>query len=134
MFATTMQTAMVRGVETPAAAFAETVDVFGLLCWLHRDQLIAKICEQLDEVADDAEALSQQQREEAEAQITGDMLAVERSESGLIWHADAKGDVIDFRADTSAQAVLGVRIVTAPRVAAGTSVGYAYDLIASGRR
>ena len=134
-FVTTMQIGAVRNAGVPgAAAFTETPDAFGLLCWLFRDQLLARINEQLDEIADDGEALSEQQRQEAEATITGDTLAVERSECGLIWHADAKGEVIDFRADTTAQAVLGVRIVTAPRVEAGTSVGYAYDLIASGRQ
>jgi hypothetical protein len=44
-----------------------------------------------------------------------DALMIERSECSLIWHADAKGELIDFRSDTTAQAVLGVRLVTAPR-------------------
>jgi hypothetical protein len=57
----------------------------------------------LDEVADDQAALSQQQREEAEAQIMADALMIERAECSVIWHAEAKGEVIDFRADTSPQ-------------------------------
>jgi hypothetical protein len=66
-------------------------------------------------VADDKAALSQQQREEMEAQISSDMLAIERAECALIWHAEANGEVIDFRSDTSPVAVLGVRLITAPR-------------------
>jgi hypothetical protein len=44
-----------------------------------------------------------------------DALMIERSECSLIWHAEAKGELIDFRSDTTAQAVLDVRLVTTPR-------------------
>jgi hypothetical protein len=39
-------------------------------------------------------------RQEQEAEISGDMLAIERAECNLIWTAEAQGEVIDFRADT----------------------------------
>jgi hypothetical protein len=79
-------------------------------------------------------ALSQQQREEAEAQIGSDMLMIERAEIACIWAAEAQGEIIDFRADTSPQAVIGVRLVNQPRVnGSGTSAGHAFDLI-GGRR
>jgi hypothetical protein len=134
LFATTMQTAMVRGMETPAAAFSETTDTFGLLCWLFKDQMLAKINAALDEAADDKAALSREQREEMEARISGDMLAVERSECALIWAAESDGEVFDFRADTSPLAVLGLTLVTAPRVAAsGSSWQHALDIVGAGR-
>jgi hypothetical protein len=50
-----------------------------------------------------------------EPRISSDMLAIERAECALIWYAEANGEVIDFRSDTSPMAVLGVRLVTAPR-------------------
>jgi hypothetical protein len=43
-----------------------------------------------------------------EAEISTSVLMIERSECSLIWAAEAKGEVIDFRATTSPQAVLGV--------------------------
>ena len=48
-----------------------------------RDQLLAKINAGFDEIADERLALSQAQREEAEAGIRADMLATERSECSL---------------------------------------------------
>ncbi|WP_338305172.1 hypothetical protein, partial [Bradyrhizobium ottawaense] len=69
---------------------------------------LAKINAGFDGIADDKQALDQRQREEAEGQIGADMLAAERAECALIWHAAAKGEVIDFRPTTSPQAVLGV--------------------------
>ena len=63
-----------------------------LVCsaWLLRDQLLAKTNAGFDEIADDKVALSQAQREEAEARIRADMLATERSECSLIWIAESR--------------------------------------------
>ena len=70
-FPTMTLTSMVRGVEAPgAAAFTETTDVFGTLCWLFKDQMLAKISAALDEAADDKAALSQQQRKQMFAEIS----------------------------------------------------------------
>jgi hypothetical protein len=77
-FPTMTLSSLVRG-EKPALAFIETTDTLGLLCWLFKDQLLSKISAGLDDVADDKAALSQQQREEMEAQISSDMLAIERA-------------------------------------------------------
>jgi hypothetical protein len=100
---------MVHGVETPAMGFTEAADSVGLMCYLFSDQLLAKINAGIDAVSDDKAALNEKQRAEMEAQIMADALVIERSEGALIWHAEAKGEVIDFRSDTSPQAVLGVR-------------------------
>jgi hypothetical protein len=135
-FPMVMSSSLVRGIDTPALAFSETVDALGVMCWLFKEQMLAKINAGLDEVADDKAALSQQQREEMEAQISSDMLAIERAECALIWHAEANGEVIDFsRSDTSPLAVLGLQLVHRPRVnGSGTSAGHAFDIIMPGQR
>jgi hypothetical protein len=104
-FQTVTLSSLVR-VEKPVLAFTEpTVDVFGVLCWLWSDQILKKINAALDEAAEgDKHALDQRQREEMEAQISSDMLAIERSECALIWHAEAKNEVLDFRNTTTPQA------------------------------
>jgi hypothetical protein len=129
-FAQMSLSSLVRGTETPALAFTETADTLGLLCWLLKDQLLAKINASLDEIADDKAALSQQQREEAEAQISSDMLAIERLEVACIWHAEAaKGEIIDFRGGTSPQSLLGIKLVNQPHTnGSGTSWMHAIDI------
>ena len=97
-----------------------------------RDQMLAKINAGIDEVADDKAALNRQQREEAEAQIGSDVLAIERAEVSLILAAEAQNnEIIDFRADTSPQALLGVRLVNQPRAnpSPGTSPMHAFNII-----
>ena len=49
-----------------------------------------------------------------EAEIWTLVLMIERSECSLIWAAEAKGEVIDFRPTTSPQAVLCVRLDRQP--------------------
>jgi hypothetical protein len=131
-FPTVTSSSLVCGTETPALAFSESVDALGVLCWLFRDQMLAKINAEIDAIADDKHALDQQQREQMEAQISADMLAVERMEVAMIFAAEAKGEIIDFRADTAPQAVLGVRLVQAP-YRAPDHAGHAFDIV-GGRR
>jgi hypothetical protein len=109
--------------RSPAAiGFTQTDDALGLLCWLFHDQLLREINIALDEAADDKNSLNEQQRSEMEATIMADALVIESNECVLIWHAEAKGEVIDFRGDTTPQALLGVKLVTAPRAnPSGTS-------------
>ncbi|MET4198749.1 hypothetical protein [Bradyrhizobium sp. LA6.12] len=97
-----------------ALAFAEVPDAVALIAWLHKDALIAALDREIAAEADDKAALDQEQREQMEATIIADALAIERSEVALIWHAEAQGEVIDFRSDTSALALLGLKLVTAP--------------------
>lgn len=130
----TLQSSLI-GLDTPTMTFTETVDAVSVMCWLWRSEMLAKINKGIDEVADDKAALDGRQRAEAEAQINTDVLMVERSECSLIWHAEAQGEVIDFRPDTSALAVLGCRLVTAPAVTPGSSPSMAFDIIGNvGRR
>jgi len=128
-FQTQSLSSLVRG-EKPALAFTETVDACGLLCWLFPQELQAKINAGLDEVSDDKSALDQQQREQMEAQISSDMLAIERAEVALIWAAEAQNnEILDFRSTTSPQSLLGFRLVSAPRTnPSGTSPQHVIDI------
>jgi hypothetical protein len=63
-----------------------------------------------------AVAQNQAQREEAEAQINSDMLIAERSECALIWAAETlSNEILNFRADTTPSAAIGVSLRTVPR-------------------
>jgi hypothetical protein len=131
-FATTRLTSQVYNVNNSpgAIAYAEAPDAIGLIAWMLRDQLLAKINAEFDQISDDKNALSAAQREEALAEINQSALAIERAECSLIWHADAAGETIDFRNDTTPQAVLGVRLITAPRAdVPGTSRMQAWDIL-----
>jgi hypothetical protein len=62
-----------------------------------------------------------------EAQISSD---IERAEIACIWHAEAAGEIIDFRAVTSPQGLLGLRLVNRPRAGPlGTSQEHAFDIV-----
>jgi hypothetical protein len=79
-----------------------------LLCWLHRDALIAKINRQIDVIADDKAALTREQRNEKIKEIDGDLLAVERDEEFWVGTAIADGMNILRRSDADPRAVLGL--------------------------
>jgi hypothetical protein len=131
----TLRSAVLRNLEAPTAAYTEAVDAFGTMCWLFRDQMLAKINAAIDEAADDKAALSQAQREEMEALISADMLAIERAECSLIWAAETRGEIIDFRPTTSAQACLGIRLQTVPqRAVPETSLSHGLDVVGPGGR
>jgi len=118
-----------------AVAFSEVPDAIGLIAWLFRDQLIAKVEASIDAVADDKAALSERERQEQEAVILADALVIERQEVALILHAETQGMTMDFRKDTDPRAVLGVRLVTVPRAAGdamlspGSSLSHAIDFV-----
>ncbi|MET4244605.1 hypothetical protein [Bradyrhizobium sp. RT10b] len=133
-FPTIMLRSLVRGTETPALAFADDVpDVLAIMCWAFRDQLLATSNSELDEVADDKVAMDQKQRDIALAQISADRLAAERAECALIWAAEARGEVIDFRSATTPAAAIGVQLRTQPRAdPPPSSPGHAYDILQPG--
>jgi hypothetical protein len=135
-FATTRLRSMVHNVPDAhgAVAYAETVDSFSTMCWLFRDQLLAKIDAGLDEIADDKNALSSSQREQIGSEISASELSIQRAECSLIWHAEARGEIIDFRSDTSPESVLGVQLETRPKTAApSTSPSMTVHHIGPGR-
>ena len=93
-----------------AVAFIEAEDAVGLVCWLFGPELLKKMSAGFREIGDDKNALDQRQREEMLATIDADDLAAQRAECSLIWAADARGEVIDFRPTISPQAALGVSL------------------------
>jgi hypothetical protein len=120
-FATAQLSGLVHNVDARGAiAFIEAEDAVGLVCWLFEKELLAKISAGFREISDGS-ALDARQREEMLATIALDSLAAERAECALIWHAAAKGEVIDFRSTTSPQAALGVALRTVPRAPSGPS-------------
>jgi len=121
--------------EQRALAFSEQPDVLGLICWLHKDALIAALDREIDAESDDKVALSHEARQKAEAEMMGDLLAVERDECALVWQAQAQGLPVEHRSDINPLALLGIVLVTAPRAdVPGTSAGHAWDITFGGRR
>jgi hypothetical protein len=80
----------------------------GVLAWMFRDQLIAAVEREIDEVSDDKIALTDQQRATALAEVDRDLLHCEREEEHLIRRADAEGLSLARRRDADARAVLGL--------------------------
>jgi hypothetical protein len=87
-------------LHTPTA-----LDGIALVAWLHRDVLIAAIEKEIDEAADDTQALTDAQRTERFKACLADLLKTEREEEALI-HA-ASFEVLR-RADADPRAVLGL--------------------------
>ena len=135
-FATTRLTTKIYNVDAPGAVgYAETDAAIATMCWLWRDQMFSKICAGFDEISDDKNALDERQRAEALATIATDELAIQRSEVACIRAAETQNnEILDFRADTSPQAVLGVALRTVVQRADPplTSVEHAYDIVQPG--
>jgi hypothetical protein len=109
-------------------------DALGLLIWLHQPALVSALDRLIDEESDDANALTHEQRAIREAEIMEDALAVERSESELVWIAQSQNLPCEHRSDVDVRALLSVRLVVAPRPLSGTSPGYSWDLMPRARR
>jgi hypothetical protein len=108
----TSHRAEVLGGETRALAFHETTDALSLIAWLLPDQLTKKLHALVDESADDAAAMSTEQRQTAEAELLGDSLAQDRIESEIVWLLMAQGGNVEHRSDVAPQAILGVHLKT----------------------
>jgi hypothetical protein len=80
-----------------------------LIVWGLRDQLVAYAHANIDEImADDAGALTEEERAATITKATAEMLADERLEEALIAHAEQMAMSIPRRADADPRAVLGV--------------------------
>jgi hypothetical protein len=101
--------------EQRALAFAQVPDTLALIAWLHKDALIAALDREIASEADDASSLSHEERQRREAEVMGDLAAVEFDEAALVWRAMDQKLPVDHRADISPLALLGVALVTAPR-------------------
>ncbi|WP_354209566.1 MULTISPECIES: hypothetical protein [unclassified Bradyrhizobium] len=120
----------VYNAQPGAVAFAEVPEAVALVAWLHKDALIAALDREIASEADDKAALSHEARQKAEAEVQGDLLAVERDESWLVWSAQGAGLPVEHRGDCSPLAILQVRLVTTPRDSAlpETSPGLSWPM------
>lgn len=103
----------VLNIEGRGISFHEVTDALALTCWLHKDALIAALDREIATESDDKAALTQDARAKAEAEVLGDMLAVERDEAALVWRAMGERLPVEHRADCSAQAILQIGLVAA---------------------
>lgn len=122
-FPTRTYQVQVLNADPNAIGFVELPDVLGLFAWLYRDALVAALDREIDDCADDPSALTGEQRQEAEAEVLADLLAVEREECRLIEIAQAQGQPADYRVDCDPRAILGFEWVAAPSSAARESDG-----------
>jgi hypothetical protein len=101
--------------------------VLPILAWLQKDALIAALDREIASEADDQNSLTHEARQKAEAEVMGDLLAVEYDEAALVWQAQAEKLPCEHRADCAPQAILQVRLVTAAavNVSPGTSPEHA---------
>jgi hypothetical protein len=78
--------------------------------------------------ADDKAASTREARHKAEAETMADLLSVEPDESWFAWSVQAQGLPIEHRTDISPLALLGMRLVAAPRAneMPGTTPGYSW--------
>jgi hypothetical protein len=129
-FATQEVRSIVHG-EVPALAFSEAINGAGLFTWLFEEQLIAKVTATIKQTSRDSEALDERQRAAQEAALLEQIDGCERAECSLIWAAQSRDELIDFRAGTGPAAVLGLRsVIAASRPApAGTNPGHGYDVV-----
>jgi hypothetical protein len=105
----------VIGAGQRGLAFHEAIDVVGLMASLLKPALISFLDTLVDAESDDPAALSHVARQQREAEAMGDLLAVERDESALVWMAQAQGLAIEHRSACAPEAILGCRLITAPR-------------------
>ncbi|ESW91717.1 hypothetical protein X773_01170 [Mesorhizobium sp. LSJC285A00] len=84
--------------------FEVSADV-AIVTWLHRDALLAKLFEEIDAFADDARALTADQRNSALSKLNSNILAEQRLIAEIVWREDAHDR---WPADCDPRAVLGI--------------------------
>lgn len=97
-----------EGRPDPNVPLVRAVDPVALAAWLDPDALLAALEREIDELADDEAALSDEARAAKRTEILADLLAVERDEEAFILQAAASGAEILRRPDADPRAVLGL--------------------------
>lgn len=115
LFASKLAEFKVSTAAGPGVATGEQVDTVGLLCWLFKDQMLARIGEAIDAEADDAAALTHEQRAEKLAVIKRDREHAELFEAHYLWASFREGVIVEPRASMSPAAFLMVGTVKADR-------------------
>jgi hypothetical protein len=132
---TTQVQVTIYNAQPGAVGYASMPDMLAIEAWRSREAIIKQLTALIDAESDDKAALSQTDRELRTAEVMGDLLAVERDESALVWSAMAQSLPVEHRADCDPLAILGCRLVTVPRAdVSGTSPTHAYDIVLGGRR
>jgi hypothetical protein len=123
-----VHTVPVVGRTDATVAGWQEVDPFALLCFLHRDVLVAALDKEIGAESDDAHVLTREQREQARATMANDLLATDRELSELIWIAQEQNLPHEFRAGVSPLAVLALQLVNVTHKAESTTPGWSFDL------
>ena len=107
--------ARVMGGEV--AGYTDGDDAVTLLCWLFKPQMIEAVCREIDNEADDANALAPADRAAALKRIAGEIEDIERAEASYIDQAGAAGVTISHRPDIGVRAFLAIsdKFTTAPK-------------------
>jgi hypothetical protein len=92
-----------RPLPLRALAGGPVADTLGLIVWLHRDLLLAKLDEEINAVADDAAALNDTARSAKLESLRARLLAATRQECGLIKLAHGE---VAYRPETDPRAIL----------------------------
>jgi hypothetical protein len=133
---TTQVQVTIYNAQPGAVGYVEMPDVLAIEAWRNKEAIIKQLTALIDAESDDAAALTQSDRELRTAETTGDLLDIERQEASLVWLAQSQNLPVEHRADVSAQALLGVALVTAPAVnpSPGTSPGWSFTMAIPGAR
>lgn len=94
------------------SARGEVIDMLAVLAWFDKPRLLDMLDAEIDDLADDGEAFSHEERQEKLAEIEVDRIAIERQECAVIKHMQREGMAVEFRSDTDPKAVLSVELET----------------------
>jgi hypothetical protein len=92
----------------PDGSVTPTPDVMAVMAHLFKKQMIQAESDAIDASADDANALTDDDRAKALEQTHRDISAIERDETFFVREANETGANIQFRMDTDPRALLGI--------------------------
>lgn len=89
-------------------AYVSQSDTFGFFCWLHGDEIIARLEAEIDELADDEGTMTAEDKAAKEKELHAEILAIEREEEVIIEQLEMSGAAVARREDADIRAVLGL--------------------------
>lgn len=101
---------LTRNNEAGIHVQGQIVDTLAVVAWAFRDEILAKLKREIDQVADDANAFGRAERAAKLDELAAAVLAAERDEEAVIVMSEAAGvdQAIARRADADVRAVLGL--------------------------
>lgn len=100
--------AVSRVLGGEVAGYTDGHDAVSLMCFLFKDAVVAAVCREIENEADDANALSPDDRAAALKRIAAEIEDSERMECNFIDQAAAAGVSIAHRSDIGVRAFLGI--------------------------